>query len=908
MKELSESAEDENIDTAWLDSICNRCMELFNLVDENLRVAEDKQESNVIYQEPVTLSRSKKRGRPKKNITREVIEDALSSGRRISQSALAKVLGVHRHTLRAKIKEYGLSIPSYSDVGDEELDEIIRAYRIQHPDAGRGYMLGHLRSKYRLRIQRQRIIESMKRVDSLGQSMRSTVSRKKKHPTYSVPRPNALWHIDGHHKLIQWGIVIHGVADGYTRKATGMRASNNNRSDTVLKMYTEALLKHGIPSRARGDRGGENRDVSILMILLRGINRASFMWGSSVFNTRIERLWVEVGKRFVRSWRAFFTRLERLHLLKRKNPTHRWLLHYLFLDAINADCDAFCEEWNDHPISGPAGRGYSPNDLALMGALANGSYDDDCLGLTVEEINEFYGFGPSGEPQTQDVNTDDVHNSDSDDLAMSESDTSFSDNDEESSTVDEEPSDIQTDAEGNAFSIADVIDSNIRHDAVPVPAALCPFTAEQLALFEQGMELLQASNDLPDGYGMKPDEWDTSGYPTTEVISIGIQRRSKGKRRASPTPSVSSNETPSDNEDAGSSSSSPPPAKRLRSSTSSASHSAGKGPGITAVAALLNHSKRETNQGLKGKARWTTRSSSGSSATTRPKSKSGSKKAYDSKAKQVPNSSTLRPVYVTQHPVSVTEDDLIAMSRHDLCLSEKMGFQFSKDDTYSELDRRFAKLFPLVFKYLEEEGHDFRAEGLSRWLICRRAARSKGVIVCSSDGHLPYGEDVIDATQIGKAKTNFNEGILFLVSREAIPLVKVQKSGIGAMQKFHEIEKELSDDSGEEEPEQGSESRAEEPATLPLTQAGPSCSSGRALRSSSGRLSLASGATSGTSLAGAADVISVSSDDDLGVQNGAPESSGSSAIHVDGYLRTAESTEVPQLDEDSDNYWLNSEF
>ena len=48
----------------------------------------------------------------------------------------------------------------------------------------------------------------------------------------------------------------------------------------------------------RGDRGGENRDVSILMILSRGINHASFMWGSSVFNTRIEQLWVEVGKRF----------------------------------------------------------------------------------------------------------------------------------------------------------------------------------------------------------------------------------------------------------------------------------------------------------------------------------------------------------------------------------------------------------------------------------------------------------------------------------------------------------------------------------------------------------------------------------------------------------------------------------
>ncbi|KAI5986085.1 hypothetical protein F5J12DRAFT_728872, partial [Pisolithus orientalis] len=27
--------------------------------------------------------------------------------------------------------------------------------------------------------------------------------------------PNALWHMDGHHKLIQWGIIIHGFINGF---------------------------------------------------------------------------------------------------------------------------------------------------------------------------------------------------------------------------------------------------------------------------------------------------------------------------------------------------------------------------------------------------------------------------------------------------------------------------------------------------------------------------------------------------------------------------------------------------------------------------------------------------------------------------------------------------------------------
>jgi hypothetical protein len=111
-------------------------------------------------------------------------------------------------------------------------------------------------------------------------------------------------------------------------QVTGLKASTDNQASTVLAMFMEAISDYGIPSRLRGDRGGENRDVSILMILLRGPNRASFMWGSSTFNTRIERMWLGIGKQFARAWRAFFYRLEERHLLDRANKTHLWLLHY----------------------------------------------------------------------------------------------------------------------------------------------------------------------------------------------------------------------------------------------------------------------------------------------------------------------------------------------------------------------------------------------------------------------------------------------------------------------------------------------------------------------------------------------------------------------------------------------------
>lgn len=137
-----------------------------------------------------------------------------------------------------------------------------------------------------------------------------------------------------------------------------MHASTNNRPATVLEMFLEAVLEYGLPSRMRGDRGGENKDVAIFMVLARGIHRASFIWGSSTHNTQIERLWVEVGRRFAHSWRAFFFRLERIHCLDRKDKTHLWLLHHLFLQSINEDCSRFKEDWNCKPISG------EPSDLS----------------------------------------------------------------------------------------------------------------------------------------------------------------------------------------------------------------------------------------------------------------------------------------------------------------------------------------------------------------------------------------------------------------------------------------------------------------------------------------------------------------------------------------------------------------
>ncbi|KAJ7443290.1 hypothetical protein FB451DRAFT_975144, partial [Mycena latifolia] len=60
-------------------------------------------------------------------------------------------------------------------------------------------------------VQKERVRKSLQRVDGLGKLLRTNTIRRR---SYSVPRPNYLWHCDGHHKLIWWGIVFHGFVDG----------------------------------------------------------------------------------------------------------------------------------------------------------------------------------------------------------------------------------------------------------------------------------------------------------------------------------------------------------------------------------------------------------------------------------------------------------------------------------------------------------------------------------------------------------------------------------------------------------------------------------------------------------------------------------------------------------------------
>ncbi|KAG1848385.1 hypothetical protein C8R48DRAFT_610934 [Suillus tomentosus] len=201
--------------------------------------------------------------------------------------------------------------------------------------------------------------------------------------------------------------------------------------------------------------------------MTRGPNRASFMWGSSTHNSRIERSWVEVGTQFARMW----------------------------------------PEWNAHPISGE-GHDQSPNDMRLMGQLEHGLYADDCEGIHPDIIRQYYGT--AGKP---------MHRAPHQTGAGHPSDEEWEDIDDF-----EDPGVETEDLQELPQLIAADHDSHFHHKPVRVPKHASPFNSATLHnTFYQAFTQVREAGHIPEGFGVLPHEWDGDEYPSHEIIRSGRQ-------------------------------------------------------------------------------------------------------------------------------------------------------------------------------------------------------------------------------------------------------------------------------------------------------------------------------------------------------------------------------------------------
>lgn len=301
-------------------------------------------------------------------------------------------------------------------LNEVELDNMMRQFVDDNPAKGERLALGYARSRGVTNV-RQDIRDSLHRIDPAGVELRK-IKPVAVRRVYNVQGPNHLWHVDGHHKLIKYGLVTMGCIDGFSRIITYLRCVTNNLKATALALFEEAVEQWDLPSRVRGDRGVENRGISLYMLERRGLNRGSFIAGSSRFNTRIERLWRDVMNNCIRPYKQFLAELEERGL-QPDNDIHRYCVQYLILPRINEDLSIFVKYWNAHPIRTEHNR--TPQQLFYMNLNQLPSppaVDEEEYGA--EEGGGAGGAGGAGGDEDQGEDEDDAENEDEDDEDVEE--------------------------------------------------------------------------------------------------------------------------------------------------------------------------------------------------------------------------------------------------------------------------------------------------------------------------------------------------------------------------------------------------------------------------------------------------------------------------------------------------------
>ena len=201
------------------------------------------------------------RGRPEIVITRQELQNLLNL--QFSQVEISKLYGCSHQTIRRILRYELQELVSFSEISDKDLDNLVIKLAATFPNAGQNTLAGYLQS-CNLRIQKQRIRDTMARIDPEGTALRTRNIFHRRE--YRVQGPNSLWHVDGNHKLIRWRIVIHGGIDGYSRVPVFLHASDNNLAVAVLQSFLNGVQLYGLPSRVRSDSGGENTLVSEYML------------------------------------------------------------------------------------------------------------------------------------------------------------------------------------------------------------------------------------------------------------------------------------------------------------------------------------------------------------------------------------------------------------------------------------------------------------------------------------------------------------------------------------------------------------------------------------------------------------------------------------------------------------------
>lgn len=282
-----------------------------------------------------------------------------------SWTKIAEILQISRQTLYRRLQEFGIDTCKFSPITESDLDSTLKDIKVSHPSSGEVMMQGHL--LYRgIKVPRAKLRSAIHRVDSINTTSRQTSVIRRR--VYSTPCPNAVWHVDGNHKMIRWRMIIHAGVDGFSRLITFIRCANNNLASTVLESFLQGVSTYGLPEAVRSDHGGENVDVWRHMLSIHE-DSSCIITGNSVHNERIERMWRDVTQNISSSFIDTFFELEAEEALNPDNEVDIFCLHVVFLPRVNKSLTEFQGSWNNHPLSTEGNM--SPLQLCVLGLVSS---------------------------------------------------------------------------------------------------------------------------------------------------------------------------------------------------------------------------------------------------------------------------------------------------------------------------------------------------------------------------------------------------------------------------------------------------------------------------------------------------------------------------------------------------------
>ena len=187
---LDMSEEDIEILNRWATNLEERLQQLQTVADNITR----DNHNNSFFELKVNVKDTKTGGRPRKEIELEAVLSLMHAGFR--KQEISDISGVSRSTLLRRMRSIRNLVLSPDDT-----DILVQEWSHNFPNAGARFIQGDLTSQGYIPT-RQSVRESLFRVDPEGVLQRRHIGLPRRVQKYWVPYPNAIWHFDGHEKLV----------------------------------------------------------------------------------------------------------------------------------------------------------------------------------------------------------------------------------------------------------------------------------------------------------------------------------------------------------------------------------------------------------------------------------------------------------------------------------------------------------------------------------------------------------------------------------------------------------------------------------------------------------------------------------------------------------------------------------